>query len=161
MGFNPSQAGQTYTVESVENELLQGTFAQLRFRVSKDRGDLTVRHPSQKSMKTVESTSQRTGEKGSVSTADREVVALALDLKESGLDPLIVTDDYAVQNLAEHLGLVYGALANFGIAHRFRWVMYCPACHRRYSPPEKKCLVCGTVLKRRVLSKIRIKTAGP
>ena len=157
MGFNPSQAGQTFTVESVENELSEGTFAQLRFRLSKDKGDLTVRYPSARSLEKVESTSGRAGEKGYVSTADREVVALALDLRESGLDPLIVSDDYAVQNLADHLGLAYGALANFGIVHRFEWVMYCPACHRRFKPPEKKCAVCGTTLKRKVLSKARVK----
>ena len=156
MGFNPSPSGQAYTVEAVEDELSQGTIAQLRFRLSKDKGDLTVRPPSANSLETVESVAGRTGEKGFVSKADREVVALALDLKDSGLDPVIVSDDYAVQNLAEHLKLGYGALANFGIVHRFQWVMYCPACHRRYKPPAKKCAVCGTVLKRKVLSKTKI-----
>jgi len=156
MGFNPSPSGQAYTVEAVEDELSQGTIAQLRFRLSKDKGDLTVRPPSANALETVESVAGRTGEKGFVSTADREVVALALDLKDSGLDPVIVSDDYAVQNLAEHLKLAYGALANFGIIHKFQWVMYCPACHRRYKPPAKKCSVCGTVLKRKVLSKTRI-----
>jgi len=156
MGFNPSPSGQAYTVGAVEDELSQGTIAQLRFRLSKDKGDLTVRPPSANALEAVESLVGKTGEKGYVSVADREVVALALDLKGSGLDPVIVSDDYAVQNLAEHLKLAYGALANFGIVHKFEWVMYCPACHRRYNPPAKKCTVCGTGLKRKVLSKTRI-----
>ncbi len=156
MGFNPSLVGQTFTVDAVEDELSKGTMVQLRFRLSKEKGDLTVKPPSDRARATVEATSRKTGEKGYLSQADRDVVALTLDLKDSGLDPTIVSDDYAVQNLAEHLGLKYGSLANFGIIHKFRWVMYCPACHRRFKPPEKNCRVCGTGLKRKVLSKTRI-----
>ena len=71
-------------------------------------------------------------------------VALALDLKLDGQEPVIVSDDYAVQNMAEHLSLNYGSLANFGIVHKFNWIMYCPACHRRSTGPEKTSRVCGT-----------------
>ena len=156
MGFNPSGQADAYTVEAVENELLTGTMAHLRFRLSKEKGGLTVRAPSSRSRETVEQASARVGEKGFLSQADRDVVALALDLKQEGFEPVIVSDDYAVQNLAEHLLLRYGSLANFGIVHRFQWIMYCPACHRRYRHPGKKCRVCGTELRRKVLSKTRV-----
>ena len=159
MGFNPSQVGHAYTVESVEAELSEGSFVQWRFKISKEKGELTVQPPSANATAKVESIAKKTGERGSVSTTDREVVALALDLKELGQEPLIVSDDYAVQNLAEHLGLAYGSLANFGIVHKFNWVMYCPACHRRFEPPQKTCSVCGTPLKRKVLSKTKVKTS--
>ncbi len=143
-------------MDAVETELSLGTIPQLRFRMSREKGDLIVQTPSSRAREMVETTSKDVGEKGYVSGADRDVVALALDLKESGLEPLIVSDDYAVQNLADYLGLRYGSLANFGIIHRFRWVMYCPACHRRFRPPEKSCRVCGTDLRRKVLSKTRV-----
>jgi len=155
MGFNPSGMGEVYTVEDVEKELIQGTTSDLRFQASKEKGGLRVREPSARSRKTVEGASGETGDRGQLSSADKSVVALALDLKESGEEPVIVSDDYAVQNLAEHLGLRYGSLANFGIAHKFRWIVYCPACHRRYSD-GKECPVCGTDLRRRVLSKARV-----
>src|SRR5215831_15548587 len=155
MGFNPSQAGQTFTVESVEEELSRDTLAQLRLRMSKEKGELRVQPPTTNAIQTVEEAARRTGDRGSVSIADRDVVALAIDLKASGLEPLIVSDDYALQNLAEHLGLAYGSLANFGIVHKFEWIMYCPACHRKFQPPEKTCRVCGTTLKRRVISKTK------
>jgi UPF0271 protein len=107
-------------------------------------------------LESVEAVSTKAGEKGHVSQADREVVALALDLKQDGQDPVIVSDDYAVQNMAEHLHLSYGSLANFGIAHKFDWIMYCPACHRRSTGSEKTCRVCGTELKRKVLSRSKV-----
>jgi UPF0271 protein len=147
MGFNPTRPGEVYTVPAVEDELLRGTMTQLRFHVNKEKGKVILKFPSPRT---------KAGEKGHVSQADREVVALALDLKRDGQDPVIVSDDYAVQNMAEHLHLSYGSLANFGIAHKFDWIMYCPACHRRSTGPEKTCRVCGTDLKRKVLSRSKI-----
>ncbi len=155
MGFNPSKPGEAYSVQAVEDELSQGTMPQLRFRMFRDKGDLTVRVPSLRARGMVEEASLKAGESGYLSWADREVLALALDLKLDGSEPIIVSDDYAVQNLAEYLQIHHGSLANFGIVHRFQWIMYCPACHRRYQPPEKQCRVCGTDLKRKILSKTR------
>jgi UPF0271 protein len=156
MGFNPTRPGEVYTVGAVEDELSKGTMTQLRFRVNKEKGAIIVRSPSPRAIDSVEAVSAKIGEKGHVSQADREVVALAWDLKQDGEDPVIVSDDYAVQNMAEHLHLAFGSLANFGIAHKFDWIMYCPACHRRSIGPEKTCRVCGTDLKRKVLSRTKV-----
>jgi rRNA maturation endonuclease Nob1 len=156
MGFNPTRPGEVYTVEAVEDELSKGTMTQLRFHVNKEKGTVILRSPSPRAIESVEAVSAKAGEKGHVSRADREVVALALDLKQDGQDPVIVSDDYGVQNMAEHLHLNYGSLANFGIAHKFDWIMYCPACHRRSTGPEKTCRVCGTELKRKVLSRSKL-----
>jgi endoribonuclease Nob1 len=160
MGFNPTRPGEVYTVPAVEDELLRGTMTQLRFHVNKEKGKVILRFPTPRALESVEAVSARAGEKGHVSQADREVVALALDLKQDGQDPVIVSDDYAVQNMAEHLHLNYGSLANFGIAHKFDWIMYCPACHRRSRGPEKTCRICGTELKRKVLSRSKIEPKG-
>lgn len=155
MGLDPSAIGKPYTVESVGEELSPETMAEFRYRLSRDKGNLTVRVPTVKATTRVDSASAQLGERGALSKADQDVVALALDLKDEGLDPIIVSDDYAVQNLAEHLNLKYGSLANFGIVHKFRWIMYCPACHRRYET-GRNCAVCGTELRRKVLSKTKV-----
>jgi len=155
MGFNPSKTREVYSVKAVEEELSEGTMPQLRFRMFSERGDLTVRPPSIRAERIIEVASSQAGESGYLSKADREVLALALDLKLDGHEPTIVSDDYAIQNVADHLQINHSSLANFGIVHRFRWIMYCPACFRRYKPPEKKCKVCGTLLRRKVLSKTK------
>lgn len=153
MGFNPTKAEEAYSVRAVEDELSEGTMPQLRFRMFSDKGVLTVRPPSLRAERIIEEASSRVGESGYLSRADREVLALAMDLKLDGQDPVIVSDDYAIQNIADHLQISHSSLANYGIVHRFDWIMYCPACHRRYKPPVKKCLICGTELRRKVLSK--------
>jgi endoribonuclease Nob1 len=155
MGFNPTRKGEAYSVRAVEEELSSGSMPQLRFRMFSEKGNLTVKPPSARAQEVVEDATAKMGEAGYLSKADREVLALALDLKLDGHETVIVSDDYAVQNVADQLQIGHSSLANFGIVHRFRWIMYCPACFRRYKPPEKTCRVCGTALKRKVLSKTR------
>ena len=77
MGFNPTRPGEVYTVPAVEDELLRGTMTQLRFHVNKEKGKVILRFPSPRALESVEAVSTKAGEKGHVSQADREVVALA------------------------------------------------------------------------------------
>jgi len=83
------------------------------------------------------------------------VLALALELKSYGENPLIVTDDYSIQNVANQLGLEFAPLMTFGIRYRLDWTIYCPACHREYPADykPKTCKACGTELKRKPLRK--------
>src|SRR5437879_9778384 len=107
MGFNPTGSGGAYSVRSVEDELVQGTMPYLRFRLSREKGALVVRNPSDVARRTIEQQSAKTGEAGFVSEADRDVVALDLDLKNEGLEPVVVSEDYAVQRLprTQNVGL--------------------------------------------------------
>ena len=57
-----------------------------------------------------------------LSEADKQVLALALELKGSGLTPLIVTDDYSIQNVANKIGVEFTSLMTFGIKFRFKWI---------------------------------------
>lgn len=90
-----------------------------------------------------------------LSRADASVLALALDLHKEGKTPIIVSDDYAVQNVAEGAGISYQSLATLGIRQKFDWTFYCPACFRRYpgAGDLEVCPVCGTKLKRKPLRK--------
>jgi UPF0271 protein len=159
MGLNPSALDlSTYSVPSVMGELTADTLPYTRFSASQDSGHLTVRKPSPSSVRLVEEASSRVGDVGVLSNADREVLALALDLKLDGQLPTIVSDDYAIQNVSETLGVRHSSLATFGIAEKFDWIYYCPACFRRYRAQDAKsaCRVCGTRLKRKVAKKEQV-----
>ena len=103
--------------------------------------------------------SKRTGDFKYLSQADIEVLALALQLKSLGENPTVVTDDYSMQNVANKLGIEFSPLTTFGIKYRFKWILYCPACRKKYPPDykPKKCEICGTELKRKPLGKKRVK----
>jgi len=156
MGYNPlGIKEEQFTTPSLMSELEYETTTSLRFKLAVETGKIKLQNPSQRFLKKIEESSSSVGDFSSLSEVDRDVLALALELKESNLSPVIVSDDYAIQNVADRLGIQYMSLTTFGIRYQFKWILYCPACHRRFAPsPEKKvCPVCGTQLKRRVLGR--------
>jgi len=159
MGLNPSALDSpTYSAPSVVDELIPDTLPYTRFNTSRDTGHLTVERPTRSSVKAAEEASSKVGDVGVLSRADLDVLALALDLKESGKSPTIISDDYAIQNVAETLDLEHASLATFGIKKRFDWIYYCPACFRRYTVEDaaRVCRVCGTRLKRKVVKEEQV-----
>jgi UPF0271 protein len=155
-GFNPfSVEEKVYTVPEVGKELLENTIPYFRFETSYNCGRLKIESPSLKTKKIVVEKAIKLGEKLALSEADLEILALALDLKLKGKEPIIVSDDYSIQNMAESLGLKYSSLITLGISYKFKWILYCPACFKKYpqSYGLNLCIVCGTALKRKVLKK--------
>lgn len=153
MGFSPSSVSTpTFSVPTVLEELSSRSFASLRSNASIETGKLIIRTPTGKSLETVHDASSDLGEKFALSETDFQVLALAVDLRSEGDSPTIVSDDYAVQNVAEHLKLAYASLTTFGISRKFGWILSCPACYRKYPQDRSRqnCEVCGTELRRRV-----------
>lgn len=140
----------TYTVPLVVEELRDG-FIVARLRSMETTGRLKVVEPEGRYLGFVEDESLRMGESRALSATDKQVLALGLQLMDNELEPVIVSDDYSVQNMADALGLGYRGLATPGIKRQFTWTLYCPGCRREYAEPQPDdvCPVCGTGLKRR------------
>jgi len=155
MGLDPlGLEFDSYSVPEVTDELRQQTGPSYRLAISSSSGKLRILAPTSPSLSEVTERARVLGDKVVLSKADIGVIALALDLHREGKSPVIVSDDYAVQNVADGLNLVYQSLATFGIRQRFNWVYYCPACFRRYATGDLEvCQVCGTKLKRKPLGK--------
>jgi UPF0271 protein len=144
-----------YTVPLVKHELASNSMIYTRFRTAIDSGKLLVRTPADTSLAEVEKSSEVVGDIRFLSEADKQVLALAIELKHQGEEPLVVTDDYSIQNVSNQLGLEFAPLMTFGIRYRLNWTIYCPACHRQYPADYKlkTCQVCGTEVKRKPLRK--------
>jgi UPF0271 protein len=130
----------------------------MRFNAAIENGKLTVRNPKSSIHQEIQEASRKVGDMRYLSEADLQVLALALELKGRGLSPLIVTDDYSIQNVANKIDVEFTSLMTFGIKFRFKWILYCPACYRKY-PSDYKfkvCEVCGTELKRKPKKKTRL-----
>ena len=130
----------------------------MRFNAAVESGKLTVKNPKSSVSQDIQEASKKVGDMRYLSEADMQVLALALELKGSGYSPLIVTDDYSIQNVANKIGVEFTSLMTFGIKFRFKWILYCPACYRKYPPDYKSkvCEVCGTDLKRKPKKKTRL-----
>lgn len=127
----------------------------VRFNAAVENRKLRVRTPKISFLRKAREASEKVGDVRYLSEADMQVLALALELKSLGLDPIIVTDDYSIQNVANQIGVNFTSLMTYGIRFRFDWILYCPACHRKYlsNYKFKSCKVCGTELKRKPLRK--------
>jgi endoribonuclease Nob1 len=102
---------------------------------------LSLEPPSGESLDRVARAAGETGDAPRLSAADRDLLALAMDRGAT-----VVSDDYAVQNVALRLGLgVQGILQRK--ARPRRWKFRCPGCNRRYTSAGA-CPECGTPLKR-------------
>jgi UPF0271 protein len=65
------------------------------------------------------------------------------------LDGTLVTDDYAMQNVAEHLGVVVEAIARDGITEQRDWRFQCQGCGREFDDHRDRCPICGSDLSRK------------
>jgi len=111
-------------------------------------GRLETLDPGPRSVKEVVKAAQRIGEGQSLSNTDISIAALALDLLRKGMKPVVVTDDYSLQNLLTHLGVEYKPLRTRGIQRPRRYKLVCPACGYRARGNETYCPRCGSKLKR-------------
>lgn len=140
-------------------ELASGSLPWVRFKTAVENGKLKLRVPKTEFLDRVRESSRDVGDMLLLSDVDLQVLALALELKSAANEPLIVTDDYSIQNVANQLGLEFASLMTFGIRFRLHWIRYCPACRRKYPPDyrHRKCEVCGTELKRKPLKKTMVR----
>jgi len=158
-GFDPLAVPEKqYTVPEVKKELIAGSMPWMRFNAAIENRKLTVKNPKSSVLQEIQEASRKVGDMRYLSEADLQILALALELKGRGLSPLIITDDYSIQNVANKIDVEFMSLMTFGIKFRFKWILYCPACYRKYPSDYKfkSCEVCGTELKRKPKKKTRL-----
>jgi len=155
-GFNAYDLhDEVYSVPDVERELTKNSIAKLRLNTAIRAGRIKLREPSVQALNKAREASKEVGDLLSLSEADMKILALAVQLKSEGYTPRIITDDYSIQNVAKKLALNYKSVATYGIKFHLKWLLYCPACRKKYPPDYKfeKCETCGTKLKRKPLRK--------
>lgn len=147
-----SELDQTTTPRVIDE--LSDSKAKLNVQLSISSGKITIKNPDEVSIDKVREVARKTGDISSLSETDIQVLALAHNLKPEAT-PIIVSDDYSIQNVAEELGIRYQKLIQWGIKRKLRWQLYCPACYARYNSDYRSrvCEVCGAVLKRKPASK--------
>jgi UPF0271 protein len=158
-GFDPlSIQSIQYSVPEVEKELITGSLPWTRLKTALEVGQLRIETPKLDYLERIKIQSKHAGDLLFLSHADKQVLALALQFKDAGLDCEIVTDDYSIQNVANQLGITFVPLMTFGIRFRFRWRIYCPACYRKYPADftAQQCLTCGTQLKRKPVGRTQL-----
>lgn len=114
-------------------------------------GRMKLRAPSQDSISKIMETTKKTGDYSKLSEIDMKVLALALEFQNENWNPIIMTDDYSIQNVASYLKIEFKSVTEAGIKTQLRWKVFCPGCDTDYPVDTKlkKCEICGTKLKRK------------
>jgi UPF0271 protein len=106
---------------------------------------LKIREPSEESTSSAIKASKDTGDFPQLSKQDMSVIALCIETKGE-----IITDDFAISNVAKNLELKISPIMTKGIKDVGRWIHYCPGCRTNHSSGTE-CPACGNTLKRKLL----------
>ena len=105
---------------------------------------LQIRDPNNESIIIVKDTADKTGDSATISEQDISIIALALENKIE-----LITDDFAVTNVARQLKIQTYSLMTQGISTVGKWISYCSICGKEFSK-EKDCPICGSKLNRKL-----------
>jgi len=100
--------------------------------------------PEAETVDRIERAARETGDYGELSATDIRLVSAAFEL-----DATLVTDDYAMQNVADKLGVALEVIARDGIDEQRDWRFQCAGCGREFDEHHDRCPICGTDLTRK------------
>jgi UPF0271 protein len=116
-------------------------------------GSITIMEPDQVDLDNVSDVIKKSGDVLRLSNVDIKLVALGFKLKRESKDPIVVTDDYSMQNVLKIVGMPYRSVLTEGINEVYGWIKICKGCKKKY-PPEyeyDECEICGTrIIKKRI-----------
>ena len=132
---------QVATVPLVREEL-EGESA-YRFDALEGAG-MHIHIPNEGTIETVQRAARESGDASELSEADSRLIATAFEL-----DARLVTDDYAMQNVAERLDVPVEVIEREGITEERTWIFQCQGCGREFEEEHDRCPICGTALSRK------------
>jgi len=131
----------TASVPQVRDELTAGSV--YRFDAMEGAG-MRLQLPDPASVARVQQAASASGDLATLSGTDVQLLAAALEL-----GGVLVTDDYAMQNVADGLGLETEVIARGGIDEVRVWGFQCAGCGRSFDERHDRCPVCGAELTRK------------
>jgi UPF0271 protein len=137
-------SGRYCTTQSVFDEVKHIKKSLGAIEVLLEAGSLHVIDPDKNSVEKAKAAAKKTGDYAKLSRADFSVIALALQLKIA-----LLTDDYAVANVATTLEIPVRSSSSKGMKERRKWIAYCSACGKAFGPNANECLLCGNKLRRK------------
>ena len=139
MPLPQSPPNQTVTTPDVFREL-KDMRSKMAFEAAVDHG-LRIEQPLQHLVSEVCDRARTTGDFERLSETD--IGLLAKTLEYSGI---LCTDDYAIQNVAESLGIRTEPIVQERIKETFEWGKRCTGCGKRFEGSDQVCLICGSRL---------------
>ena len=131
----------TATIPLVREELTDESG--YRFDAMEGAG-MRIHIPDAETVERVERAARETGDFAELSNTDVRLIATTFEL-----DATLVTDDYAMQNVAERLDVAVDVIAREGIEEQRDWRFQCQGCGREFDENKDRCPICGSGLARK------------
>ena len=106
---------------------------------------LMIREPEKRFVDLIKNKAQNSGDIQELSKEDISILALCLELQGE-----LVTDDFAVSNVASNLGIKVSSVMTSGIKDVGKWMYYCVGCGKQFEKISE-CPQCGNPLKKKLL----------
>ncbi len=129
------------SVPSVREELEDESA--YRFDAMEGSG-MHIHIPADGTVEKVHRAAEETGDGEELSETDVRLLAAAFEL-----DATLVTDDYAMQNVADRLNVTVEVIARDGITETREWRFQCQGCGREFDDDRDRCPICGSDLTRK------------
>jgi endoribonuclease Nob1 len=115
-----------------------------------EEGMLQLKEPEDWALNKVQRIMETSGDILRLSKVDIKIMALAVTLTEF-YEPVLVTDDYSIQNLSKILKIPYRSVLTRGIEEVYSWILICQGCKKQYPHQYKgeDCEICGSQLVKR------------
>ena len=115
------------------------------YRYDADEGSgMHIHIPVADTVEKITRAARETGDAEELSETDLRLLAAAFEL-----DGVLVTDDYAIQNVAEHVDIAVKVIAREGISETREWTFQCQGCGREFDEHRDRCPICGMELARK------------
>ena len=144
-GIPFSSNEQSYTTSLVYNEIEHIKKDHDAIQILIETKRLTINEPEDKFVNAASNAAKKSGDFSNLSDEDMSTIALSLQLKAE-----LVTDDFAVSNVAKNLNIKVIPVMTAGIKNVVTWKYYCPGCKINFSRVTE-CPRCGNKLKRKAM----------
>ena len=138
--------GEIATISEIESELNNRQSKQY-FTNMREIG-LKIREPNVDSIENIRKKSEETGDLGVLSSIDLKILALAYEMRGT-----IVSDDFAIQNVALYTGIEFVSCSGNEIKELRKWNYKCSACNHVEDKKSNECRICGSTDIFRIKSK--------
>ena len=126
-GIPYSSQEPSFTTPLVFEEIKHIKISQNAVRTLIEVGRLKIIEPDKRFVSAVLAKARNSGDLHELSKEDVSIIALCLQLKGD-----LVTDDYAVSNVAKHLNLAVIPIMTKGVSKILDSVYSCPACGKTF-----------------------------
>ncbi|NVM36359.1 MAG: hypothetical protein HWN81_12245 [Candidatus Lokiarchaeota archaeon] len=150
--------GFIYTTPSIIEEVKDRRYVEKnrniinKINVAIETNKLKIKFPENKYINKIKDISKKTGDFKALSDADKELIALTIELIEkSNKKVKMYSNDYSIENVCSELKIPFSPLFKDGIESKITWEVYCPNCKNIHKAEDlnKICEICGLKLRRR------------